>query len=236
MLSPFRSVRDRFGTVGLIVAIVALIAALAGTAIAAGGLTAKQKKEVKKIAKSFQGTGPAGAAGPAGPAGPQGPKGDPGPKGDTGPQGPQGIPGKDGKNGTSGFTKTLPSGETETGTWVFPLMPSTNAQLNMPLSLPIPLAAPLGEDKVHYIDMFGKEHVNGEEKVSTVCLGSVAEPKAAAGHLCVYALAALNAKSKSEDIYNPAIGAPGVSRAGATIRFEATEQAQGLGTFAVTAP
>jgi hypothetical protein len=72
----FSSLRERFGTAGLVVAVIALIAAIGGTAIAAGGLTGKQKKEVKKIAKQF--AGKPGPAGPAGPAGPQGPKGDTG--------------------------------------------------------------------------------------------------------------------------------------------------------------
>ena len=72
-------------------------------------------------------TGATGAAGATGPAGPTGPAGGVGPAGTVGAQGIQGIQGiqgvegKKGEKGTTGFTKALPSGETETGTWTLSL-------------------------------------------------------------------------------------------------------------------
>jgi len=99
---PIRSVREPFGTAGLIVACVALIAALSGSAIAASGaLTGKQKKEVTKIAKKF-----AGKNGAQGPAGPQGSIGTQGPKGNTGASGANGTDGTPGKDGTDGKAGT----------------------------------------------------------------------------------------------------------------------------------
>jgi hypothetical protein len=84
---PIHSIREPFGTAGLIVACVALVAALGGTAFAAAKLNSTQKKEVKAIAKSFQGTGPAGAAGT---------------NGTNGTNGKDGAAGTNGTNGTNG--------------------------------------------------------------------------------------------------------------------------------------
>ena len=89
---------NRLGTAGFLIAIVALVAAVAGTAFAAAGLNSKQKKEVRKIAKSV-----AGAPGAPGAAGANGLNGA------GGAAGPEGAP------WTAGGT--LPSGQTETGTW-----------------------------------------------------------------------------------------------------------------------
>jgi hypothetical protein len=80
---PVRSIREPFGTAGLIVAIVALVAALGGTALAAkGALTGKQTKEVEKIAKKYAGKN--------------------GTNGTNGPNGAPGANGKDGANGSNG--------------------------------------------------------------------------------------------------------------------------------------
>jgi len=238
----FQRLQDRFGTAGLIVAVVALIAALTGTAFAAAGLNAKQKKEVKAIAKSFQGTGPAGAAGAAGPAGPQGPAGSPGAKGDAGPQGPAGPKGDKGSTGSPWAVGGLPKGATEAGTWGFEGSSSPIEVIG--LSFPVPLAAPLDEGHVHFINDEGKEVVGFtyEEVTSTVCTGTAAEPTAAAGHLCVYAGAMQNSKSTNLLIFNPGKesplepGAPGASIAGASLAFVNSGTAGAWGTFAVTAP
>jgi hypothetical protein len=56
-----------------------------------------------------------------------------------------------------------------------------------PISFAIPLAAGLEESAVHYIRSNGKEQVFFEEKTSTACLGTAADPKALPGHLCIYA-------------------------------------------------
>ncbi len=93
---PITSIREPFGTAGLIIACVALVAALGGTAFAAAKLNSTQKKEVEKIAKKYAGKpGAPGAAGTAGTNGTNGKDGAPGA------QGIQGVAGTDGTNGSN---------------------------------------------------------------------------------------------------------------------------------------
>jgi hypothetical protein len=198
MLSPLRKragrrLREPFGKAGLTVAVIALVFAMLGGAYAATGLNSKQKKEVKSIAKSFQGTGPAGAQGPAGAKGDNGSNGAQGSKGDTGaggpqgpqgPQGKQGIQGPPGKDGETGFTETLPPGETETGAWAV----GNRAEATIvPLSFNIPLEeAP----ELHFVNTDEEESGEGEEGVFHEvenCLGSAEEPTAPPGLVCIYA-------------------------------------------------
>lgn len=239
---PIRAIREPFGTAGLIIAMIALVAALGGGAYAAkGGLTGKQKKEVAKIAQKeakkfaakngtngtngLPGTkgdkGDAGGAGATGPAGPQGPAGPAGPQGKQGVQGVQGIPGE------TGFTETLPPGETETGTFAYrgSIAESEASAINVPISFPIPLASPLGQGSVHMISADGskeiviretsegpgKEEGEGEEVTPTACgialtpAATAANPAAAPGNLCVYV-------TKSKPKMKPAeAGKPGHS-------------------------
>jgi hypothetical protein len=248
MLSPLRNragrrLREPFGKAGLTVAVIALVFAMLGGAYAAVGLNSKQKKEVKSIAKSFQSTGPAGAAGP------QGPAGAPGPKGDTGPQGPQGDKGDKGEKGAKGdpgtpgspwtLGGTLPSNATETGTWSAGQYVGEGTSLSyLSLSFPVPLAASLDADHVHFINGAGEEVVDGSTKEpSTVCLGSAESPSVAAGHLCVYTGMGLNANSSNGEIVNPKLGTAGASKAGAVLKvLLGPAFGVGMGTFAVTAP
>ncbi len=234
MLSPRnkgakKRFREPFGKAGLTVAILALVFAMVGGAWAAAGLNSKQKKEVKSIAKSFQGTGPAGAAGPAGAKGDNGSNGANGSKGDTGNTGTAGKNGESVKlaaatkcgapggtkltvgaeskevcNGTTGFTETLPSGETETGTWTvlqsgkwgFP-----EALTSISFQFPLPEGAKNAAFVFNVVDiekeLYGKLEEEGElttagckvgepECIDTGCRGSAAEPSAPAGVLCVY--------------------------------------------------
>ena len=88
------------------------------------------------------------------------------------------------ENGTTGFTKVLPSGQTETGTWAVSEN-ATRAQTVSSISFPIPL-------KEESSKAFGftkeetKEIEEGETVGTSGCSGSVAEPTAPAGTLCVY--------------------------------------------------
>jgi hypothetical protein len=101
-----QTIREPFGTAGLIVAIVALVAALGGGAYAASGggngsgSNATADGGSSKAASSSQAT--ASAKAKKGPRGPKGPKGDTGPAGPAGPQGPAGANGKAGANGSNG--------------------------------------------------------------------------------------------------------------------------------------
>ena len=83
-------------------------------------------------------------------------------------------------NGTTGFTETLPPGETETGTWSITnssmgFMDSTAA-----ISFPIPLAESGGAGSA--ITFNGKQ--TEEEEFTANCPGSLAEPQAEPGFLC----------------------------------------------------
>jgi hypothetical protein len=193
----FSSLRERFGTAGLVVAVIALIAAVTGTAIAAGGLTKSQEKQVKKIAKKYAGKqGPAGAQGPAGP---QGPKGDTGSQGATGDQGPQGIPGPPGADGTFS-TEPLPEGETLTGIWSHQFNGKGAAVLGISYPIrvdPAPAIVVLvGEQASEFgVPGFSYNPATGGElavlesaaEVEVLCPGSAANPSAEPGVLCVYA-------------------------------------------------
>jgi hypothetical protein len=237
---PARAIREPFGTAGLIIACVALIAALTGGAYAAsGGLTATQKKEVKKIAKQFAGKpGAPGAAGPAGPAGS-------GTKGDTGAAGTNGTSatavsftgsqhgcadgGTEVKsasapvfvcNGETGFTETLPPGETETGAW-------TSGGPFISLSFNIPLAE--APKALHFVNEAGEEQTgSGPFEPPVNCLGSAEDPTAPPGNVCVYESLAVGSVS----------GFSGVSvrfRTGAVFGYGAPAGTGALGTWAVTA-
>src|SRR5580704_14733481 len=162
----------------------ALVFAMSGGAYAAGRYVITSTKQISpKVLKSLQGkagkAGAQGAAGSQGPAGPAGAKGETGGPGKEGPEGKEGSAGKNGENGKEGSPwtagGTLPSGQTETGTWAF--SPSASALLLASLSFPIRLAQPLGETQVHYVGLGGQ---------TTECPGTPAEPTAAKGNLCVY--------------------------------------------------
>jgi hypothetical protein len=196
--------------------VIALVAALGGTALAAGGLTSKQKKEVKAIAKSFQGTGPAGPAGQNGAPGANGKDGTNGTNGApgadgtdgksvevneilpfeeecnelggaevkvegagsgvevcNGAEGEEGEPGEDGSPWTAGGT--LPVGSSETGTWGVAGLEGN--LVSSSISFPIRLAAALDESHVHLFTDAG---------FASTCTGSVANPTAPSGNLCIY--------------------------------------------------
>lgn len=266
----FSKLHDRLGTAGLVVAVVALVAALAGTAIAATGLNGQQKKEVKKIAKQVAKKGPKGPKGATGPTGPAGAPGSPGTKGEngaagangaTGPAGATGATGATGptgKNGPTGATGTtgspwtaggtLPSGATETGAWAYGKGASSD-EVNVALSFPIPLAAALDANHVHFLESVGGEYKEvvfneGTGEVETVaspnCTGTAEAPTAAAGHLCIYAQVSFPKNSlivTNFSILDPGSGAFGAGKTGARVKaLEVTAGAEGSGTFAVTAP
>lgn len=251
-------IHSKFGTAGLVVAIVALVVALTGAAFAAGGgLTGKEKKEVKKIAKKFAGKdGANGAQGPIGPAGPAGPAGKDGSNGTNGTDGDDGAPGQSVTgspiaaggvcgdqtgvkytlgatstnvcNGASGFTETLPKGETETGAFAFGVK-ANEAIEYVPVSFNIPLSA---APTVHVIRESGleKEFPSGTEVEQPACPGTVAEPAAEAGSLCLYIQSELNVGL----VYAPLVKS---YKTGAVVPFLTTNTgASAYGTWAVTAP
>ncbi|MDX6602511.1 MAG: hypothetical protein QOF13_1713 [Solirubrobacterales bacterium] len=259
--------RNRFGMPGVI-AVIALVFAMFGGAYAAsssGGGKATASAKAKRGPRGPRGpagpTGPVGSAGPAGAQGPAGAKGEAGAKGATGEAGAKGATGAAGSTGAtgaagstgatgaagatgatglSGFTETLPSGKTETGTWT--MGPTPNAgpgELHVPISFAIPLAAELDEANVHYINDAGKEvPKTGPTVTSTVCLGTAAAPKAAAGHLCIYTKNSLFITTlHNGSIFKSGANGVGASTAGSMLSAVFSgEEAEAVGTWAVTAP
>ncbi len=239
----------------------ALVFAMSGGAYAAGKYLITSTKQISpKVLKSLVGkTGPAGKNGANGA---NGVNGAPGEKGAQGPQGPQGVEGKEGKagepgkegkagaNGTTGFTKTLPPGETETGTWSW--FSPVQGAVAIPISLTIPLSAKLAETQVHYINRSNEEVIfpeatkgliftgpTEEKQKSTQCLGSVEEPTAAPGNLCVYTGENSGFELLNHLFQNPATPFPSTvetGTAGTVMWMSVSANSDAYGTWAVTEP
>ena len=119
-------------------------------------------------------TGERGAFGERGEPGQPGQKGEPGPKGDKGEAGEKGVQGEPGP-----LIETLPSGKTLkgfvslAGTWSGngSFVPATTISFQLPLA-----TAPTATGNV----------IGVGKPSTTECPGSVAEPEAAAGNLCIY--------------------------------------------------
>jgi hypothetical protein len=148
--------------------------------------------------------GATGAPGPAGPAGPIGPAG----AGAMGPGGPQGPAGHNGTNGTNGENghegkegkpgvlhpgEKLPAKATEMGAWSVAATKESVGGAASAISFTIPLATALGASEVHFVGGAGAEEntynvAKGEFEVqpTAACPGTVAEPAAAPGNLCLY--------------------------------------------------
>jgi hypothetical protein len=209
------------------IATLALVFAITGGAYAAGKYLITSTKQISpKVLRSLKGaagvkgaTGPAGLAGPAG--GPGGPAGPAGPKGATAPAGPEGN-----------IKATLPKGSTETGTWTAQAAEKVSGTaVFTPISFTIPLAGGLGQSNVIFVE-------HGSTAHEAECPGSVADPKAIPGDLCVYARL-LNQLALAQ-ILTP-VGAnepvePGAATSGAMLLFNVTSEEAGsaFGTWAVT--
>jgi Collagen triple helix repeat (20 copies) len=231
------------------IATLALVFAMTGGAYAASKYVITSTKQISpKALKSLKGSsgkagangaqGAAGAAGPQGPAGPTGATGTTGATGATGATGPQGPEGKKGTNGATGSPwtagGTLPSKATETGVWSFgpiaeasvPLYGGAHVLFVPVASFTIPLAAALKESNVHYIKSL--------ETAPSGCIGGTVEnPTAESGNLCVYA--GQEEEIAVESIERPGGGSRGAGTTGAYGKFTVTgPDGFGEGTWAVT--
>src|ERR1044072_915714 len=92
-----------------------------------------------------------------------------------------------GTDGQTGFTKTLPSGATETGVWSTPMLsPGAESIAILNWSFPIPLSS--GSYTVNAIKADGSARFPTAlgNSATDQCKGSVAEPTAEPGNLCIY--------------------------------------------------
>jgi hypothetical protein len=216
--------------------------------------------------------GPAGPQGPVGPAGPKGDAGSNGSNGTNGQDGKDGKDGEGvtisayvgpeceegsgeegakftnasgtayacngagGSGGGGGFPATLPPGATETGSWNF-AFDGTNRYST--ISFPIPLsdaaAASASANRAFVARLGGGG--------GFLCTGSVAEPTAVPGALCIYTsnFGTTFEPGNPTKVFKFASGEEeGVSTTGALTYWEFPESlavgAHSSGTFAVTAP
>jgi hypothetical protein len=231
----FSALRTRFGIPGAI-ATVALVFAMTGGAFAAKYLITSTKQISPSVLKKLKGAaGPAGAPGAPGAQGPAGPAGAAGKNGTNGEAGAKGATGATGVTGATGkegdpWTKlgTLPKGKTETGGFAVSGTSADELGIFTPISFNVPLAAPLDAAHVHYAPGGGDE----------TCTGTLNDPTAPAGFLCVYQgiLALLPAPP---EIVNFS-AEPGANRSGAVLVYSVPQEEEPFGTsagsWAVTAP
>lgn len=144
----------------------------------------------------------------------------PGRNGLNGRNGVNGANGSNGTNGTTGFTSTLPSGKTEVGTWAADLLTEASVYY-MPISFNIPLLAP------------PESTIIGKKAPSTAdCPGTVGNPKAGAGHLCIYTGELLGGTLFQ---FDPSQEGSGVNTYGTVLGLKSgASQALAYGTWAVT--
>jgi hypothetical protein len=224
----------------------ALVFAMTGGAYAARKYIITSTKQIKpSVLKQLKGN-----RGPAGPAGERGLAGV------NGTNGKDGVNGKDGANGKSvvvtkaaagcpasgvtveveasgvhnevcngetGFTEALPAGKTEKGSWVV-TVPAPNPTFHVSIAeAAISFVIPLSSEPTGiYLapSEIGKEHTQE-------CPGTVEEPKAAKGFLCVYA---------QQERNTPSMGVTPLGSVGAIIGGPGGEPGGlAVGSWAVTA-
>lgn len=200
--------------------------------------------------------GSQGPAGPAGPTGPIGPQGVPGPKGENGGEGPPGtsvtskIVAEGNSHCAAGGSEfkvaatttyacngspwtvggTLPSGQSEYGVWTTDFEAQGTASTNsFSISFTIPLSA---APEANYIGT-NEEYAGEKNEAASIkegkCSGTIGEPKAAPGNLCVFSVQPLRFKTVNVVFTLPY---------GAAMSAEAEEKGEvkAKGTWAVTAP
>jgi hypothetical protein len=154
-----------------VAATLALVFSMSGGALAASHYLINSTKQINpKVLKKLKGnSGKPGAPGAAGATGATGASGAPGPTGK------EGSAGKEGKQGEPGpLLATLPSGKTLKGHYHVESGEGV-PDAGQGYTYQFPLTAPASE---HFL-------ASGE-KPTTECPGSVEDPKAAPGNLCLY--------------------------------------------------
>jgi hypothetical protein len=193
----FKAIRKRFNAT-TIVAVIALVFAMTGGAYAAKRFVITSTKQISPtVLKQLKGAagkngangapgaqGPAGAQGAQGAAGSKGSDGSAGGEGKEGKQGIQGIQGPPGEAGEAGepgpVTGVLPTGSIQTGLWNAPADGTTSETATV--SFALQLKSALDETHVHYVTIKDVQ----EAKIPTGCSGTVEEPNAENGVLCIF--------------------------------------------------
>jgi hypothetical protein len=221
------------------------------------------EKIAKKFAKAGPPGAPglAGAKGDPGAQGIQGPAGPQGEPGPQGKPGTQGLPGTNGKSvevveegpavcapnggvvyeveGSGEETEvcsgkegspwtaggTLPPGATETGAWGIASPGAASAEIGAPISFPIPLNEVIDAAQVHY---------GATGTITSACAGgSLNEPKAKPGELCVYKGETSGATFGG--VLTPEFGeTENTGKSGADLLFSLSAGGYAYGAFAVT--
>jgi collagen triple helix repeat protein len=149
--------------------------------------------------------------------------------------------GKAGSPWTAGGT--LPSGSTETGTWVVAL--NAESSVTIPISFPVPLSA---NSAATYVETAEATCGEEEEAEKAECLAELAKkcpglengkPTAAPGNLCVYILPTVTSGSTQQVLFFTAFAPISLSAgpSGAILQYFCGEASpcRRLGTWAVTA-
>jgi Collagen triple helix repeat (20 copies) len=148
--------------------------------------------------------------------------------GEEGIDGPPGPPGPEGSPWTDGGV--LPPGESETGTYSFGPFGTGVTQARLPISFPIPVPGPVVTT-----------YLKPTDEPTAGCPGTVEEPKAQPGNLCIYQINGFGIAYL--EVQNPETGESSsepnfpIGKAGALLNFELTSATgTARGNWVVTAP
>jgi hypothetical protein len=215
------------GTIrGNFVAWLALFVAIGGTSVAATRYAITSTKQIKpSVLKQLKGN--AGRRGLNGPAGPKGEPGAPGAKGEPGAPGAKGDVGSIGPKGDPGPSGPFPSGPLPRGTTVrgnydidfFSIQPGQFE--GAALSYGFQMASTL---KLTVVP-------NGKPTPAQCANGTVANPQASPGYICLFSVDAFNEAGLFTNQGSSPFGTDLVLQAS-----EAPKRAYDFGTWAATAP
>ena len=152
----------------------------------------------KRLRRAGPASGPQGATGGQGAQGPRGGPGAPGRVGERGPAGPAGPAGpqgakasraqrragstrRKGEAGASAFAATIPSGTTVRGAWGYRVANQITNTHELVESFPYPPTALTSTDV-----NFGSAPGTFAEDLDPACTGSLEQPTAPAGKVCIY--------------------------------------------------